>query len=176
MMKQAVPTLQAEKPLVGTGVERLIARDSGSCVTASRGGTIESIDASRIVVRVNEKEIQAGDSGVDIYNLIKYTRSNQNTCINQRPIVSIGDKISKNDVLADGPSIDLGELSLGQNVRIAFMPWHGYNFEDSILISDKLVRDDKFTSIHIQELTCVLQLKFSLMMPSCKDMLIQIKD
>ena len=155
MMKQAVPTLQAEKPLVGTGVERLIARDSGSCVTASRGGTIESIDASRIVVRVNEKEIQAGDSGVDIYNLIKYTRSNQNTCINQRPIVSIGDKINKNDILADGPSIDLGELSLGQNVRIAFMPWHGYNFEDSILISDKLVRDDKFTSIHIQELTCV---------------------
>ena len=155
MMRQAVPTLQAEKPLVGTGVERLVARDSGSCVTASRGGTIESIDASRIVVRVNEKEIQAGDSGVDIYNLIKYTRSNQNTCINQRPIVSLGDKINKNDILADGPSIDLGELSLGQNVRIAFMPWHGYNFEDSILISDKLVRDDKFTSIHIQELTCV---------------------
>ncbi len=155
MMRQAVPTLQAEKPLVGTGVERLVARDSGSCVTASRGGTVESIDASRIVVRVNEKEIQAGDSGVDIYNLIKYTRSNQNTCINQRPIVSLGDKIDKNDILADGPSIDLGELSLGQNVRIAFMPWHGYNFEDSILISDKLVRDDKFTSIHIQELTCV---------------------
>ena len=155
MMRQAVPTLQAEKPLVGTGVERLVARDSGSCVTAARGGSIESIDASRIVVRVNEKEIQAGDSGVDIYNLIKYTRSNQNTCINQRPIVSLGDKISKNDILADGPSIDLGELSLGQNVRIAFMPWHGYNFEDSILISDKLVRDDKFTSIHIQELTCV---------------------
>ena len=155
MMRQAVPTLQAEKPLVGTGVERLVARDSGSCVTASRGGTVESIDASRIVVRVNEKEIQAGDSGVDIYNLIKYTRSNQNTCINQRPIVSLGDKINKNDILADGPSIDLGELSLGQNVRIAFMPWHGYNFEDSILISDKLVRDDKFTSIHIQELTCV---------------------
>ncbi len=155
MMRQAVPTLQAEKPLVGTGVERLVARDSGSCVTALRGGTVESIDASRIVVRVNEKEIQAGDSGVDIYNLIKYTRSNQNTCINQRPIVSLGDKINKNDILADGPSIDLGELSLGQNVRIAFMPWHGYNFEDSILISDKLVRDDKFTSIHIQELTCV---------------------
>ena len=155
MMRQAVPTLQAEKPLVGTGVERLVARDSGSCVTALRGGTIESIDASSIVVRVNEKEIQAGDSGVDIYNLIKYTRSNQNTCVNQRPIVSLGDKIEKNDILADGPSIDLGELSLGQNVRIAFMPWHGYNFEDSILISDKLVRDDKFTSIHIQELTCV---------------------
>ncbi|MDP6182137.1 MAG: DNA-directed RNA polymerase subunit beta, partial [SAR86 cluster bacterium] len=155
MMKQAVPTLQAEKPLVGTGVERLVAKDSGSCVIANRGGSVESIDASRIVIRVNEKEIKAGDSGVDIYNLIKYTRSNQNTCINQRPIVSIGDKIKKNDILADGPSIDLGELSLGQNIRIAFMPWHGYNFEDSILISDKLVRDDKFTSIHIQELTCV---------------------
>jgi DNA-directed RNA polymerase subunit beta len=155
MMRQAVPTLQAEKPLVGTGVERLVARDSGSCVTALRGGVVETIDASRIVVRADEKEIQAGDSGVDIYNLIKYTRSNQNTCINQRPIVSAGDKISKDDILADGPSIDLGELSLGQNVRIAFMPWHGYNFEDSILISDRLVREDKFTSIHIQELTCV---------------------
>ena len=155
MMRQAVPTLQAEKPLVGTGVERLVARDSGSCVTALRGGTVETIDASRIVVRADEKEIQAGDSGVDIYNLIKYTRSNQNTCINQRPIVSAGDKINKDDILADGPSIDLGELSLGQNVRIAFMPWHGYNFEDSILISDRLVREDKFTSIHIQELTCV---------------------
>ena len=155
MMKQAVPTLQADKPLVGTGVERLVAKDSGSCVIASRGGSVESIDASRIVIRVNEKEIKAGDSGVDIYNLIKYTRSNQNTCINQRPIVAIGDKIKKDDILADGPSIDLGELSLGQNIRIAFMPWHGYNFEDSILISDKLVRDDKFTSIHIQELTCV---------------------
>ena len=155
MMRQAVPTLQADKPLVGTGVERLVAKDSGSCVIANRGGSVESIDASRIVIRVNEKEIKAGDSGVDIYNLIKYTRSNQNTCINQRPIVSIGDRINKNDILADGPSIDLGELSLGQNIRIAFMPWHGYNFEDSILISDKLVRDDKFTSIHIQELTCV---------------------
>ncbi len=155
MMRQAVPTLQAEKPLVGTGVERLVARDSGSCVTALRGGVVETIDASRIVVRADEKEIQAGDSGVDIYNLIKYTRSNQNTCINQRPIVSAGDQISKNDILADGPSIDLGELSLGQNVRIAFMPWHGYNFEDSILISDRLVREDKFTSIHIQELTCI---------------------
>tara|TARA_Y100000741_G_scaffold166358_1_gene125845 strand:- start:543 stop:4544 length:4002 start_codon:yes stop_codon:yes gene_type:complete len=155
MMRQAVPTLQADKPLVGTGVERLVAKDSGSCVIATRGGSVESIDASRIVIRVNEKEIKAGDSGVDIYNLIKYTRSNQNTCINQRPIVSIGDTIKKNDILADGPSIDLGELSLGQNIRIAFMPWHGYNFEDSILISDKLVRDDKFTSIHIQELTCV---------------------
>ena len=155
MMRQAVPTLQADKPLVGTGVERLVAKDSGSCVIANRGGTVENIDAGRIVIRVNEKEIKAGDSGVDIYNLIKYTRSNQNTCINQRPIVSIGDKIKKDDILADGPSIDLGELSLGRNIRIAFMPWHGYNFEDSILISDKLVRDDKFTSIHIQELTCI---------------------
>ena len=155
MSRQAVPTLQTSTPLVGTGMERLVARDSGSCLTALRGGMIESIDASRIVVRVNEKEINPGDSGVDIYNLIKYTRSNQNTCINQRPIVSKGDKISRNDVLADGPSVDLGELSLGQNVRIAFMPWHGYNFEDSILISDKLVSEDKFTSVHIQELTCV---------------------
>ena len=155
MSRQAVPTLQTSTPLVGTGMERLVARDSGSCLTALRGGVIESIDASRIVVRVNEKEINPGDSGVDIYNLIKYTRSNQNTCINQRPIVSKGDKISRNDVLADGPSVDLGELSLGQNVRIAFMPWHGYNFEDSILISDKLVSEDKFTSVHIQELTCV---------------------
>ncbi len=155
MSRQAVPTLQTATPLVGTGMERLVARDSGSCLTALRGGVVESIDASRIVVRVNEKEINPGDSGVDIYNLIKYTRSNQNTCINQRPIVSKGDRISKNDVLADGPSVDLGELSLGQNVRIAFMPWHGYNFEDSILISDKLVSEDKFTSVHIQELTCV---------------------
>ncbi len=155
MMRQAVPTLQAETPLVGTGMERLVARDSGSCVIARRGGTIESVDASRIVVRVNEKEIKLGDSGVDIYNIIKYTRSNQTTCINQRPIVKEGDRVNKNDILADGPSINLGELSLGQNVRIAFMPWHGYNFEDSILISDRLVSEDKFTSIHIQELTCI---------------------
>jgi len=155
MQRQAVPTIQTEPPLVGTGMERLVARDSGASVTASRGGIIESIDASRIVVRVNEKEIKKGDSGVDIYNLIKYTRSNQNTCINQRPIVSEGDKISKNDVLADGPSVDLGELSLGQNVRIAFMPWNGYNFEDSILISDRLVSEEKFTSVHIQELSCI---------------------
>tara|TARA_Y100000590_G_scaffold46631_1_gene49411 strand:+ start:5772 stop:9776 length:4005 start_codon:yes stop_codon:yes gene_type:complete len=155
MMRQAVPTLQTETPLVGTGMERVVARDSGSCVIAKRGGQIESIDASRIVVRVNEKEIKPGESGVDIYNIIKYTRSNQTTCINQRPIVVEGDKVSKNDILADGPSVDLGELSLGQNVRIAFMPWHGYNFEDSILISDRLVSEDKFTSIHIQELTCI---------------------
>ena len=155
MMRQAVPTLQTETPLVGTGMERIVARDSGSCAIAKRGGVVESIDASRIVVRVNEKEINPGDSAVDIYNIIKYTRSNQTTCINQRPIVSAGDKVSKNDILADGPSVDLGELSLGQNVRIAFMPWHGYNFEDSILISDRIVSEDKFTSIHIQELTCI---------------------
>ena len=155
MMRQAVPTLQTETPLVGTGMERIVARDSGSCAIAKRGGVVESIDASRIVVRVNEKEINPGDSAVDIYNIIKYTRSNQTTCINQRPIVTEGDKVSKNDILADGPSVDLGELSLGQNVRIAFMPWHGYNFEDSILISDRLVSEDKFTSIHIQELTCI---------------------
>ena len=155
MMRQAVPTLQTETPLVGTGMERIVARDSGSCAIAKRGGVVESIDASRIVVRVNEKEINPGDSAVDIYNIIKYTRSNQTTCINQRPIVAEGDKVSKNDILADGPSIDLGELSLGQNVRIAFMPWHGYNFEDSILISDRIVSEDKFTSIHIQELTCI---------------------
>ena len=155
MMRQAVPTLQTETPLVGTGMERVVARDSGSCVIAKRSGIVESIDASRIVVRVSEDEINPGDSGVDIYNIIKYTRSNQTTCINQRPIVVEGDKVSKNDILADGPSVDLGELSLGQNVRIAFMPWHGYNFEDSILISDRLVSEDKFTSIHIQELTCI---------------------
>jgi len=155
MMRQAVPTLQTETPLVGTGMERIVARDSGSCAIAKRGGVVESIDASRIVVRVNEMEINPGDSAVDIYNIIKYTRSNQTTCINQRPIVTEGDKVSKNDILADGPSVDLGELALGQNVRIAFMPWHGYNFEDSILISDRLVSEDKFTSIHIQELTCI---------------------
>ena len=155
MMRQAVPTLQTETPLVGTGMERIVARDSGSCAIAKRGGVVESIDASRIVVRVNEKEINPGDSAVDIYNIIKYTRSNQTTCINQRPIVTEGDKVSKNDILADGPSVDLGELALGQNVRIAFMPWHGYNFEDSILISDRIVSEDKFTSIHIQELTCI---------------------
>ena len=146
MMRQAVPTLQTETPLVGTGMERIVARDSGSCAIAKRGGVVESIDASRIVVRVNEKEINPGDSAVDIYNIIKYTRSNQTTCINQRPIVTEGDKVSKNDILADGPSVDLGELALGQNVRIAFMPWHGYNFEDSILISDRIVSEDKFTS------------------------------
>ncbi len=155
MQRQAVPTLRAEKPLVGTGMERNVARDSGVCVIARRGGVIDSVDASRIVVRVDDAEVEAGDAGVDIYNLTKFTRSNQNTCINQRPLVKPGDKIGKNDILADGPSIDMGELALGQNMRIAFMPWNGYNFEDSILVSERVVKEDRFTSIHIQELTCI---------------------
>jgi DNA-directed RNA polymerase subunit beta len=155
MQRQAVPTLRSEKPLVGTGIERTVARHSGVCVVARRGGEIESVDAARIVVRVNESEIGAGEAGVDIYNLTKYTRSNQNTCINQRPVVREGDRVERDDVLADGPSVDLGELALGQNMRIAFMPWNGYNFEDSILISERVVREDRFTTIHIQELSCV---------------------
>ncbi|MGH1441735.1 MAG: DNA-directed RNA polymerase subunit beta, partial [Cellvibrionaceae bacterium] len=154
MQRQAVPTLKAEKPLVGTGMERIVAGDSGVCVVAKNGGVIESVDAGRIVVRVNDDEVQSGDAGVDIYNLIKYTRSNQNTCINQRSIVRRGDIVSRGDVLADGPSVDMGELALGQNMRIAFMPWNGYNFEDSILVSERVVQDDRFTTIHIQELTC----------------------
>ena len=153
MQRQAVPTLKAQKPLVGTGFERFVASDSGVCVVARRGGEIESVDASRIVVRVNDSEVETGDAGVDIYNLTKYTRSNQNTCINQRPIVCLGDAIAKGDILGDGPSIDMGELALGQNMRIAFMPWNGYNFEDSILSSERVVEEDRFTTIHIQELT-----------------------
>ena len=155
MQRQAVPTLRAEAPLVGTGVERTVASDSGVCEVAKRGGVIESVDAGRIVVRVSDSEVEAGEAGVDIYNLTKYTRSNQNTCINQRPIVKQGDTVLRGDVLADGPSVDLGELALGQNMRIAFMPWNGYNFEDSILISERVVQEDRFTTIHIQELTCV---------------------
>jgi DNA-directed RNA polymerase subunit beta len=155
MQRQAVPTLRAEKPLVGTGMERHVARDSGVCVIATRGGSVDSVDASRIVVRVNDDEIQAGEAGVDIYNLTKFTRSNQNTCINQRPLVKPGDVIARGDVLADGPSVDMGELALGQNMRIAFMPWNGYNYEDSILVSERVVQEDRFTSIHIQELTCI---------------------
>ncbi|MDM3870590.1 DNA-directed RNA polymerase subunit beta [Porticoccus sp. W117] len=155
MQRQAVPTLRADKPVVGTGMERFVARDSGVCKVAKRGGVIESVDAGRIVVRVSDKEVDAGDAGVDIYNLTKYTRSNQNTCINQRPIVRTGDKVERGDILADGPSVDLGELALGQNMRIAFMPWNGYNFEDSILVSERVVKEDRFTTIHIQELTCV---------------------
>jgi len=155
MQRQAVPTLRAEKPLVGTGMERKVAIDSGSAVVAKRGGTVDSVDASRIVVRVNDDEAAEGESGVDIYNLTKYTRSNQNTCINQRPLVNPGDQIASDDVLADGPSTDTGELALGQNMLVAFMPWHGYNFEDSILVSERVVEEDRFTTIHIEELTCV---------------------
>ena len=152
MQRQAVPVLRAEKPLVGTGLESVVARDSGVCVVAKNNGVVETVDASRVVVRVTDKK---ADSAADIYNLIKYTRSNQNTCINQRPIVRVGDSVKRGDVLADGPSIDNGELALGQNIRIAFMPWNGYNFEDSILISEKVAREDRFTSIHIQEIVCV---------------------
>ena len=155
MQRQAVPTLRAEAPLVGTGIERTVASDSGVCKVARRGGLIESVDAGRIVVRVSDDEVAAGEAGVDIYNLTKYTRSNQNTCINQRPIVKQGDLVARGDVLADGPSVDLGELALGQNMRIAVMPWNGYNFEDSILVSERVVQEDRFTTIHIQELTCV---------------------
>ncbi len=155
MQRQAVPTLRSEKPLVGTGMERIVARDSGVCVVAERGGVVETVDAGRIVIRVNNDETESGEAGVDIYNLTKYTRSNQNTCINQKPLVSEGDVVARNDILADGPSIDTGELALGQNIRIAFMTWNGYNFEDSILISEKIVKEDRFTTIHIQELTCI---------------------
>ena len=152
MQRQAVPVLRSEKPLVGTGLESVVARDSGVCIVAKNPGVVENVDASRIVVRVTDKKSK---SASDVYSLIKYTRSNQNTCINQKPIVKIGDVVKKGDVLADGPSIDNGELALGQNIRIAFMPWNGYNFEDSILISEKVAREDRFTSIHIQEIVCV---------------------
>ncbi|MWN06121.1 MULTISPECIES: DNA-directed RNA polymerase subunit beta [unclassified Gilliamella] len=155
MQRQAVPTLKAEKPFVGTGMERAVAVDSGVTAVARRGGTVQYVDASRIVVNVNADEIYAGETGIDIYNLTKYTRSNQNTCINQIPCVELGEKVERGDVLADGPSTDLGELALGQNMRVAFMPWNGYNFEDSILVSEKVVQDDRFTSIHIQELSCI---------------------
>src|SRR6202048_833449 len=155
MQRQAVPTLRSEVPLVGTGMERPVAIDSGVTVVAKRGGAVDSVDASRIVVRVNDNETTAGEPGVDIYNLTKYTRSNQNTCINQRPLVNAGDVIARGDVLADGPSTHLGELALGQNLLVAFMPWNGYNFEDSILISERVVEEDRFTTIHIEELTCV---------------------
>ena len=154
MQRQAVPTLRAEKPLVGTGIERIVAVDSGSAVVAKRGGVVDSVDAARMVVRVKDAEAEDG-SGVDIYTLTKYTRSNQNTCINQRPLVNVGDVIERGDVLADGPSTDMGELALGQNMLVAFMPWNGYNFEDSILISERVVQEDRFTTIHIEELTCV---------------------
>lgn len=153
MQRQAVPTLKVEKPLVGTSMERTVATDSGTCVIALRGGVVDAVDSGRIVVRVNDSE--AKGTGVDIYTLTKYTRSNQNTCINQKPLVKGGDIIAKGDVLADGSSTDMGELALGQNMLVAFMPWNGYNFEDSIIISERVVQDDRFTTIHIQELTCV---------------------
>ena len=155
MQRQAVPTLKTEKPLVGTGMERTVAIDSGVVVVAKRDGTVDSVDAARIVVRVNDDETVAGEPGVDIYSLIKYTRSNQNTCINQRPLVKPGDEIARGDVLADGPATDMGELSLGQNMLVAFMPWNGYNFEDSILISERVVEEDRYTTVHIEELVCV---------------------
>jgi DNA-directed RNA polymerase subunit beta len=155
MQRQAVPCLRAEKALVGTGIERTVAVDSGTAVQARRGGLVDYVDASRIVVRVNDEETGAGEVGVDIYNLVKYTRSNQNTNINQRPIVKPGDSIARGDVIADGASTDMGELALGQNLLVAFMPWNGFNFEDSILISERVVADDRFTSIHIEELSVV---------------------
>ncbi len=155
MQRQAVPTLRSEKPLVGTGIERVVATDSGAGVVARRSGTVESVDAGRIVIRVDEKEIGEGDAWVDIYNLTKFTRSNHNTCMNQRPIVSLGDSVGRGDLIADGSCIDKGELALGQNFLVAFMPWNGFNFEDSILISERVVEEDRFTTIHIEELTCV---------------------
>ncbi|ASK78232.1 DNA-directed RNA polymerase subunit beta [Paraphotobacterium marinum] len=155
MQRQAVPTLKADKPLVGTGIERAVAIDSGVTAVAKRSGFVQSVDASRIVVKVDDDQLIPGEAGIDIYNLTKYTRSNQNTCINQTPTVLPGEKVAKNDVLADGPSTDLGELALGQNMRIAFMPWNGYNFEDSILVSEKVVQEDRLTTIHIQELSCI---------------------
>ena len=155
MQRQAVPTLKADKPLVGTGMEKTVAVDSGVTVVAKRGGTCEYVDASRIVIKVNESEMTAGEAGIDIYNLTKYTRSNQNTCINQKPTCNVGEPVVAGDVLADGPSTDMGELALGQNMRIAFMPWNGYNFEDSILISERVAQEDRFTTIHIQELSCI---------------------
>ncbi len=153
MQRQAVPCLKAQTPVCGTGMERVVAVDSGSTVVAKRGGTISAVHSSRIVIRVNDDEAQEG--GVDIYNLIKYTRSNQNTCVNQKPIVKVGDVISRGDVLADGSSTDLGELALGQNIKVAFMTWNGYNFEDSILVSERVIEEDRFTSVHIEEISCL---------------------
>jgi DNA-directed RNA polymerase subunit beta len=150
MMRQAVPLVRAEAPLVGTGMEPVVARDSGAAIAARRAGVVDQVDATRIVIRATE-DLDASKSGVDIYRLMKFQRSNQNTCINQRPLVRVGDQIAKGDIIADGPSTDLGDLALGRNVRVAFMPWNGYNFEDSILLSERIVRDDVFTSIHIEE-------------------------
>jgi len=154
MMRQAVPLIRTDKPLVGTGMEAVVARDSGVTMVVKRGGQVERVDGSRIVVRVNKDEEVAGEPGVDIYRLFKYRRSNQNTCFNQKPLVKVGDALKRGDIIADGPSTDLGELALGRNILVAFMPWSGYNFEDAIIISEKLVRDDAFTSIHIEEFEC----------------------
>ena len=155
MQRQAVPCLRAEKAVVGTGIERTVAMDSGTIVQARRGGVVDYVDSSRIVVNVHDAEAKAGEVGVDIYNLTKYTRSNQNTNINQRPLVKVGDNLTRGDVIADGASTDMGELALGQNMLVGFMPWNGYNFEDSILISERVVADDRYTSIHIEELSVV---------------------
>src|SRR5262245_17701482 len=149
MQRQAVPLVRTNAPLVGTGMESVVARDSGAAITARRTGIVDQVDAKRIVIRATE-ETDPTKSGVDIYTLAKFQRSNQNTCINQRPLVRVGDQVDAGDIIADGPSTDLGDLALGQNVLVAFMPWNGYNFEDSILLSEGIVRDDVFTSIHIE--------------------------
>uniref|UniRef100_A0A8D9F3P4 DNA-directed RNA polymerase n=1 Tax=Cacopsylla melanoneura TaxID=428564 RepID=A0A8D9F3P4_9HEMI len=154
MQRQALPLLISEKPIVGTGMERIIAADSGMLVLAKRSGVVKYLDSSKIVIRVNNNDSVYNKKNLDVYNLIKYIRSNQNTCINQKPCVSLGEKVLKGDVLADGSSTDLGELALGKNIRVAFMSWNGYNFEDSILISERIVQQNKFSSIHIQELSC----------------------
>lgn len=155
MQRQAVPTVKADKPLVGTGIEALVGRDSGVTVLAKRPGTVVAVDATRIVVKADKEQTEAEETGVDIYRLTKYRRSNHNTCLNQRPIVRQGDRVARNDVIADGSSTDMGELALGQNLLVAFMPWHGYNFEDSILISERVKQEDRYTSVHIEELSCV---------------------
>ncbi len=155
MQRQAVPLLRADAPLVGTGMERIVAHDSGAAVVARHNGVVESVDAARIVVKIDEDEVDETGTGVDIYNLIKFARSNQNTCLNQKPIVKVGDRVKRGDIIGDGPSTEWGELALGQNVLVAFMPWEGYNFEDSILISEKLVKEDRYTSVHIEEMECV---------------------
>jgi DNA-directed RNA polymerase subunit beta len=155
MQRQAVPLLRTDAPLVGTGMERVVARDSGVTVVAKRDGIVESVDSTRIVIKADKTSGSHRDTGVDIHNLIKYQRSNQNTCINQKPIVLVGDHVKGGDVIADGPSTEMGELALGRNVLVALMPWGGYNFEDSILISERMVKEDVFTSIHIEEFECV---------------------
>jgi DNA-directed RNA polymerase subunit beta len=155
MQRQAVPLLRTDAPLIGTGMEAIVARDSGVTVVAKRDGVVEDVDASRIVIRADEDGQKADDPGVDIYTLIKYKRSNQNTCINQRPIVHVGEHVKKGEVIADGPATNMGELALGRNVLVGFMPWGGYNFEDSILMSEKLLKEDTYTSIHIEEMECV---------------------